>query len=444
MLERLLGYLEPILEIGTGEDAAPYENMRARILTKLILISFVAFFYIIAMSGWIGYWPLVYLSLGQSLMFGFCLFLQWRGWKLVTPVLAIFTGGLFTFLVGWLTAGQGVGSQYVLIAISVFPLLILPRDRVFLQFAVSLFVIGLSAIVVFVNPVSPMALKLSPIVTTGLLMLSFSLIVIFFWGSVIFLFRELELMKAKELESQKQIMNSAKLIDLGIMAGGVAHEINNPLAVIRLNTEMMELSSKQGTSPESKAFLDYGNKISMMVTRIDKIVRAMLHLSRDSELDGVTQFHPRAVIEDVIQVSMEKLKRYEIQVTIEGDEGVQPIEFQSTQFGQVLLNLLANSVDAIQSLEEKWVKFSIEDSVEQIRIQVTDSGPGISKDVAEKILTPFFTTKEVGRGTGLGLSLASSIMTKHGGSLSYDPTSQHTCFVLTLPRHHVPQPNAVA
>jgi C4-dicarboxylate-specific signal transduction histidine kinase len=103
------------------------------------------------------------------------------------------------------------------------------------------------------------------------------------------------------------------------------------------------------------------------------------------------------------------------------------------QIGQVLLNLLSNSYDAVKSLETKWVKIEIERSGEFVVLRVTDSGSGISEAIQKKLMQPFFTTKTVGQGTGIGLSISRGIAEKHGGSLEYDPASQQTSFRLKLP-----------
>jgi C4-dicarboxylate-specific signal transduction histidine kinase len=84
--------------------------------------------------------------------------------------------------------------------------------------------------------------------------------------------------------------------------------------------------------------------------------------------------------------------------------------------------------------EERWIKLEVQDKGSLFEISVTDSGPGIPKDVARKIMSPFFTTKPPGKGTGLGLSISSNIMTDHGGSLALDSNSPNTRFVLTLPK----------
>jgi signal transduction histidine kinase len=110
------------------------------------------------------------------------------------------------------------------------------------------------------------------------------------------------------------------------------------------------------------------------------------------------------------------------------------IECRPTEISQILLNLLNNAFDAVFSLSEKWVELQVEELPDEIRIQVTDSGSGISKGIREKLMQPFFTTKEPGKGTGLGLSISNRIALKHHGKIYLDESCKNTRFVLVLPK----------
>jgi signal transduction histidine kinase len=107
------------------------------------------------------------------------------------------------------------------------------------------------------------------------------------------------------------------------------------------------------------------------------------------------------------------------------------------QLSQVILNLLGNSFDAIENLEERWVEVRCEKNEQNLIIKLIDSGNGIPSAIKEKIFQPFFTTKEIGKGTGLGLSLSHSIIKNHQGIFSLDENMKNTCFVITLPLYGV-------
>jgi two-component system NtrC family sensor kinase len=109
------------------------------------------------------------------------------------------------------------------------------------------------------------------------------------------------------------------------------------------------------------------------------------------------------------------------------------LECRETQIEQVFVNLLSNAVDAISSLEDKWIRFEVNTVDDSVMITITDSGKGIETTTLEKIFSPFFTTKSVNFGTGLGLSISRKIVEIHHGSLTYDADSINTRFKILIP-----------
>ena len=107
---------------------------------------------------------------------------------------------------------------------------------------------------------------------------------------------------------------------------------------------------------------------------------------------------------------------------------------QRTLIGQVILNLLNNSVDAIEGTEDPWTKVEVRSLSDVVDIVVTDSGTGVSEEIRDKIMQPFYTTKEVGKGIGLGLSISHGIIEKQGGQLFLDEKCPNTRFIIRLPR----------
>lgn len=243
--------------------------------------------------------------------------------------------------------------------------------------------------------------------------------------------RELVSMRKTIEQQQQQMITSAKLSSLGEMASGVAHEINNPLAII---TSRIKILEKKIAINE----IDYNNiipelsKIDQTVMRIAKIVRGLKAFSRESSQDPKERVRVSTIINDSIEICSEKIRDLEIELRIDPYEDVQ-VKCQPTQVSQVLVNLLGNSFDAVRSLKDKWVRIEITIRHNLLRIAVIDSGTGISPEIVQKMMQPFFTTKEVGRGTGLGLSISKGIMENHGGQLFYDRESPNTRFVLELP-----------
>ena len=112
-------------------------------------------------------------------------------------------------------------------------------------------------------------------------------------------------------------------------------------------------------------------------------------------------------------------------ISIKGDQ---------VQLSQVFINLLNNSYDALCDAQNKWIKIELKESDTEFLISFIDNGAGIQEDIKQKIFNPFFTTKEFGKGTGLGLGISKAIMEKHNGELLLDSTHPHTCFIVKLPR----------
>ncbi len=225
---------------------------------------------------------------------------------------------------------------------------------------------------------------------------------------------------------------AAKMALLGEMAGGIAHEINNPLAVISGHADHIRMRLETGRIDPTQVLYS-AEKIKAMVGRIGKIVRGLRTFARSDDSDPKTLTSIRSIIEDTLELCSEKLKHSRIELRVAPVPEDLAIECSPTQISQVLLNLISNAKDAVEPLEEKWIELSVSEAGGSVRICVTDSGFGIPKEIRERILFPFFTTKPVGKGTGLGLSISKGICESHQGSLSIDPESERTRFIVSLP-----------
>lgn len=254
-------------------------------------------------------------------------------------------------------------------------------------------------------------------------------------GTLVTLRDVTNLRKALEtVERQKEsLFVSSKLSSLGEMSAGIAHEINNPLAVIMASTQQIRriMASESIVSEELDKKTD---KIIKTTERISRIISSMRSLSRQNDGDEFQKTSLAPVVADVLEICSEGLRHQNIEIKTIVDEKVE-VNGHKGQLGQVILNLVNNARDAIATQENKWIEIQVKDNHQnQVVISVTDSGHGIPKELREKILQPFFTTKEVGKGTGLGLSLVRTIVMSHKGEFSLDETSPNTRFQLTLPR----------
>lgn len=236
---------------------------------------------------------------------------------------------------------------------------------------------------------------------------------------------------------QQQLFTQSQFSALGEMASGIAHEINNPLAIISGSCTVI---SKSLDSDEiDKEFIsEMMVDIKSTVKRISKIIQGLRNISRDPSKDEFEMVFTPELFEDVISLCGEKFKG--IDLTINGLDKLTtiPVEVLKIQISQVILNLLNNSHDAVltSSSKDKWIDLSVahHQSHDEIEITITDSGDGIADEVKDKIFNPFFTTKDIGKGTGLGLSLSKAIIKRHQGDFSLNSEHKNTQFIIKIPR----------
>lgn len=227
-----------------------------------------------------------------------------------------------------------------------------------------------------------------------------------------------------------QLQDSAKYAALWDMASSIAHEINNPLATIMGRSEIMR-------SKAEKAELDHEYLVKGLVTiestskRIATIVKGLRSLSRNVEKQPFENIKIKDLFETTLSFCWQRFRADGIDFRIKDiPEGT--VWCQEVQIAQVLLNLLNNAHDAVCTSSERWVEIGGSLNQGVWKILVTDSGAGIPKAIAKKIMLPFFTTKTRGYGTGLGLSISKSIVEQHGGRLWLNENSSHTQFVVEL------------
>ncbi len=234
-----------------------------------------------------------------------------------------------------------------------------------------------------------------------------------------------------EKNIEAQLYRNSKLAALGEMASGVAHEINNPLSIIIGKAALLSNQLTSTNWNREKIIHDI-SKIEATAHRIAKIIKGLTAFSRNAEHDSFSVIEVKKIIEDTLTLVNEKFKYRTIDVLVDCPKQL-AIECNATQIAQVLMNLLINSFDAIKHLDKKWIKIEVKSNGNNVNISVSDSGDGISPKIAEKIMEPFFTTKSVGEGTGLGLSLSKGLIESHNGNLKYLPSARHTTFQIELP-----------
>jgi PAS domain S-box-containing protein len=234
------------------------------------------------------------------------------------------------------------------------------------------------------------------------------------------------------LEAQRaSIVASAKLSSLGEMAGGIAHEINNPLSII-LGRVMVIRDMLKASVIVTTDISDSINIIESTSLRIGKIVKGLRTFSRDGMKDPHVSISVGTLLEDVFSLCRERFKNNHVELIVDGNIDKE-LRCRPVEISQIMINLLLNSYDAVQASEKKWVKVLVNSNDKMMSISISDSGAGIASEIREKIMDPFFTTKDPGKGTGLGLSISKGIAEAHSGTLYFDHNQAHTTFILELP-----------
>jgi len=235
-----------------------------------------------------------------------------------------------------------------------------------------------------------------------------------------------------ELEQKRlETIHASKMATLGEMAAGVAHEINNPLAVIKGNISLIQ--SKQLDNENMDVRL---KTVMSFVDRIAKIVKGLSLFSRSSSNSERENCRVSKMIQDSIFLSEVNAKRHAVEIYTQ-NIGSYELFCNQLEIEQVLVNLINNSIDAVKDLEERWVSVDVSGDSGSIYLRVMDSGSGIPPEIESKIFQPFFTTKMVGQGTGLGLSISKGILDGHNAGITVNRNFKNTCFEIRFKREAI-------
>ncbi|MFT4552076.1 MAG: two-component system NtrC family sensor kinase [Chlamydiales bacterium] len=236
-------------------------------------------------------------------------------------------------------------------------------------------------------------------------------------------------------DTQTQLIQTGKLAALGEMSAGLAHELNNPLFLIRgFNTQIEKEMEKSGLLSES--LRDYINEIRVNSQRMADIINHFRDFSRQAPEE-----HTPSPLHKILKKSHKWFKAQLDLNSIQFDWELSPEKFliscSETQLEQVFVNLLSNAKDAVNHQypnEGGHICIRTTRLEESVAIYFIDNGPGIDEKITDKLFDPFFTTKDVGEGTGLGLSISFGIIKNHHGSISHSSQAEKgTTFTILLP-----------
>jgi C4-dicarboxylate-specific signal transduction histidine kinase len=237
-------------------------------------------------------------------------------------------------------------------------------------------------------------------------------------------------------QTQAQLVQTSKLATLGEMATGIAHELNQPLTIMRMAGESAAKTLRVKGGEGIEAALDKLDKIIRQIDRAAAITSHMRTFGRkssgQSEKVDIAQ-----MIEGALSMIGEQLKNRSIDVRLHLEPGLK-VRGNSIRLEQVMLNLLGNARDALEARREgepKWieVRSGRDASGTMAEINVLDNGGGVDPAILERIFDPFFTTKDPGKGTGLGLSISYGIVSEMDGRLLAENAENGAKFIVTLP-----------
>ena len=240
---------------------------------------------------------------------------------------------------------------------------------------------------------------------------------------------------------ENQLIRTERLVSLGEMASAMAHEINQPLLSISLGIDNLLMKIQQSKSVDQNYFHNKSEKIFEDILRIGRIIDHVRAFSRDHDEFILSSFDINESITNAISMISEQFKHHGILMTVKLDPNVHPIVGNTYRFEQVILNLLTNAKDALDEKTkstnvyfEKSITIGSYHDYKTNFVEIRDNGIGVRPQDIDRIMLPFFTTKEVGIGTGLGLSVSFGIIKELNGNIDIESKLNiGTLFRISLP-----------
>src|SRR5207249_2686701 len=216
--------------------------------------------------------------------------------------------------------------------------------------------------------------------------------------------------RTDELRAQRELIAREKLATVGEIASGVAHEVNNPLAAIRMEAELLGRSTQDAEASTAAA------TIVREVDRAARIVRSLLRLARRADTTPV-RIQLNELVRDVAEIRQRVLRADSIEVRTRMDQGAEAVLGLGQELQQVVINLVTNAEHAVRGRPNAVIELATEARKDWVRLTVEDSGPGVPPNVRSRIFDPFFTTKSPDEGSGLGLSICQRVVAEVGGRI---------------------------
>ena len=237
-------------------------------------------------------------------------------------------------------------------------------------------------------------------------------------------------------KTQEQLIRSESLAALGQLVAGVAHELNNPLASVTslIQTAIEDLNELKLKFPIEEELIDDLQFADKELRRAKMIVKSLLDLSRQTQTYS-EQVDLNTVVRDALRVLYNQYKQHQLDIVEDYDEHLPKIQGNFANLGQVAINIIKNAIQAVADRNGRiFLTTRFDQTLDQVVFECRDTGPGVPAETRKDIFKPFFTTKAVGQGTGLGLYISHEIVQRHSGRLSLEnPDDKETQFVMRLP-----------
>jgi C4-dicarboxylate-specific signal transduction histidine kinase len=245
---------------------------------------------------------------------------------------------------------------------------------------------------------------------------------------------QLQQAEARQQQAEDIAAQSAKLASLGEVAASIAHELKSPLAAMSLKTQMMqqylEMHPDQDTGPIPRKLDD----LLVINEKVTSLIQQVQNFARNEQQAERKPCSISQVLQGVLMLSQHALEQQGIRLSIEVPDGLPNVLGNQNQLEQVFINLLNNARDALAKREEKRITIRAEHADTTIVLSVTDTGCGMPAEVRDRLFESFFTTKERGKGTGLGMSIVRRLIEEHNGTIHVaSEEGVGTTFTLRLP-----------
>ncbi len=234
--------------------------------------------------------------------------------------------------------------------------------------------------------------------------------------------------RTDELRAQRELVAREKLATVGEIASGVAHEVNNPLAAIRMEAELLKRGTRDAETDAAATI------IVREVDRAARIVRSLLRLARRSDTDPV-RVQLNELVRDVAEIRQRVLRSDNVELRTRLDMAAPPILGLGQELQQVVINLVTNAEHAVRACRPAVIQLATKAREGWVQLTVEDSGPGVTAAIRNRIFDPFFTTKAPDEGTGLGLSISQRVVSEVGGKIWLEDSEElgGAKFVVELP-----------